>query len=119
MKNQSRHLSFAAPERKSILTLVIGAVLLIGVFLLASCRKTTDIPFNGDEPVSITDSASTMREAAALSVNTYYLSPTGNDNNPGTIDQPWFTLQKAWTVIAAGDLLYLRGANTLTPFSLT
>jgi len=115
MKNQSRHLSFASPEKKSLVTLVITASLLIGILFLAACRKTTDMPFAGDEPVSLTDSASTMKEAAALAVNTYYLSPSGNDNNPGTIDQPWFTLQKAWTVLAAGDLLYLRrGKYTYT-----
>ncbi len=119
MKNQSRHLSFASPEKKSLVTLVITASLLIGILFLAACRKTTDMPFAGDEPVSLTDSASTMKEAAALAVNTYYLSPSGNDNNPGTIDQPWFTLQKAWTVLAAGDLLYLRGGKytyTVQPY---
>ncbi|HOZ68266.1 MAG TPA: PKD domain-containing protein [Chitinophagaceae bacterium] len=119
MKNQSRHLSLAHPEKKSMLTLVTIATLLIGVFLMASCRKSTDMPFTGDEPVSNTDSVSVMREAAALAVNTYYLSPSGNDNNSGSIDQPWFTLQKAWTVLAAGDLLYLRGGKytyTVQPY---
>ena len=40
---------------------------------------------------------------------TFYLSPVGLDSNPGTINQPFFTLNKAWTVISAGDTLYLRG----------
>lgn len=114
MKNQSRHYHFASPERKSVIT----AVLLIAVLLLASCRKTTDIPFNADEPVSTADKT-TAREAAAMAVNTYYLSPAGNDNNPGTIDQPWFTLQKAWSVVAAGDLIYMRGGTytyTVQPY---
>lgn len=41
---------------------------------------------------------------------TYYISPTGNDaSGSGTIGNPWFTLNKAWTVVAAGDVIYLRG----------
>lgn len=40
---------------------------------------------------------------------TYYLAPTGSDSNSGTITSPWFTLNKAWTVVKAGDIVYLRG----------
>lgn len=39
----------------------------------------------------------------------YYLSPSGNDNNSGTISSPWKTLVKAWSIIAPGDTVYLRG----------
>lgn len=42
---------------------------------------------------------------------TYYLAPTGSDSNSGTITSPWFTLNKAWTVIKAGDIVYLRGGT--------
>ncbi len=42
---------------------------------------------------------------------TYYLSPEGSDSNPGTVTQPFFTLNKAWTVIVAGDTVYLRGGT--------
>ncbi|SHJ13190.1 Por secretion system C-terminal sorting domain-containing protein [Tangfeifania diversioriginum] len=49
----------------------------------------------------------TMANAA-----TYYLSPTGNDTSgDGSIGSPWFTLNKAWTVIKAGDTIYLRGGT--------
>lgn len=42
---------------------------------------------------------------------TYYLSPTGSDSNSGTIGSPWFSLNKLWTVIAAGDTAYMRGGT--------
>ena len=46
------------------------------------------------------------------SASTYYLAPTGNDiSGSGTIESPWFTLNKAWTVIQAGDTVYLRGGT--------
>jgi parallel beta-helix repeat protein len=39
---------------------------------------------------------------------TYYVSPSGNDSNPGTLDSPWRTLQKAADTLVAGDTVYVR-----------
>jgi uncharacterized repeat protein (TIGR02059 family) len=47
----------------------------------------------------------------SLSGSTYYISPDGKDSNPGTISQPFYSLSKAWTVVNAGDLVYLRGGT--------
>src|SRR5262245_41446909 len=41
----------------------------------------------------------------------FYVSPSGSDSNPGTISQPFATPQKALTVIASGDTIYLRGGT--------
>jgi hypothetical protein len=40
----------------------------------------------------------------------YYVSPNGDDDNVGTIDQPWKTIQYAVTaaVLQPGDTIYLR-----------
>ena len=46
-----------------------------------------------------------------LSGATYYIAPNGSDSNPGTLTQPFFTLNKAWTVVAAGDIIYMRGGT--------
>lgn len=52
---------------------------------------------------------------------TYYLSPTGSDNNPGTSDRPWKTFQKAASAVRAGDTVIVRdgtyagGATIETP----
>ena len=46
-----------------------------------------------------------------ISGATYYVSPAGNDSNPGSISQPFFTLNKAWSVVSAGDIVYMRGGN--------
>jgi parallel beta-helix repeat protein len=42
---------------------------------------------------------------------TYYVSPTGNDSNPGTLTQPFRTIQKGVNKLAAGDTLYIRGGT--------
>jgi uncharacterized repeat protein (TIGR02059 family) len=44
-----------------------------------------------------------------VSATNYYISPNGNDSNSGTIDSPFFTLNKAWSVVQAGDIIYVRG----------
>jgi hypothetical protein len=43
--------------------------------------------------------------------NKYYLSPSGNDNNLGTKDSPWFTLERAWEDILPGDTIYMRNGT--------
>jgi hypothetical protein len=40
---------------------------------------------------------------------TYYVATNGNDNNPGTITQPFATWQKGFDMAKAGDLVYIRG----------
>jgi parallel beta-helix repeat protein len=39
----------------------------------------------------------------------YYVSPSGNDHNPGTIDLPWRTLSKAADMAQPGTTVYVRG----------
>lgn len=41
----------------------------------------------------------------------YYVSPTGNDANPGTISLPWQTPFKAGTTALAGDTVIFRGGT--------
>ncbi|NQT26522.1 right-handed parallel beta-helix repeat-containing protein [candidate division KSB1 bacterium] len=38
----------------------------------------------------------------------YYLSPSGDNNNPGTIEAPWRTLQTAAGKMSPGDTLLIR-----------
>lgn len=42
---------------------------------------------------------------------TYYVAPNGSDGNNGSISQPYATLNKAWSVVNAGDIIYLRGGT--------
>jgi len=42
------------------------------------------------------------------SANTFYVSTTGADTNPGSQAQPWRTIQKAVDTIAAGDTIIVK-----------
>ncbi|MCF6271372.1 MAG: right-handed parallel beta-helix repeat-containing protein [Melioribacteraceae bacterium] len=39
----------------------------------------------------------------------YYVDPNGADSNPGTLTEPWHTIQKAANTLAPGDTVYVRG----------
>jgi hypothetical protein len=41
----------------------------------------------------------------------YYVATTGDDDNPGTIDLPWQTIQKAANTLVAGDTVYVRAGT--------
>lgn len=54
----------------------------------------------------------------ALSAATYYVSESGDNLNPGTLNQPWKTIQKAASTMVAGDTCYIRAGTyreTVTP----
>ena len=49
--------------------------------------------------------------AAQTQAATYYVATTGNNANPGTISQPFATLQKAHDIANPGDTIYMRGGT--------
>src|SRR5450759_2963509 len=54
---------------------------------------------------------SKLAQAQTTQSNTYYVSTTGSDTNPGTLSQPWKTIQKAVNTVVAGDTIYVRGGQ--------
>ena len=65
---------------------------------------------SGDPATSIQD-ATWQAGAVVISNSTYYVSPTGNDSNTGSITSPWATLTKAWGYVSPGDVIYMRGGT--------
>ncbi|HET9127151.1 MAG TPA: hypothetical protein VFN73_03655 [Propionibacteriaceae bacterium] len=59
-----------------------------------------------DTAMSLLNVLTATRTAGSAS---YYISPTGDDNNPGTIDRPFKTLLRAQAAASAGDVVYIRG----------
>ena len=49
--------------------------------------------------------------SAMASSNTYYVSTTGSDSNLGTLSSPFLTIQKASSVMVAGDTVLIRGGT--------
>ena len=55
--------------------------------------------------------AAGLTAGRAASAAEYYVAPTGNDSNPGTMDAPFATLQRGHDVAAAGDTVWIRGGT--------
>ena len=47
----------------------------------------------------------------AATNSSYYVSPGGSDSNPGTLSNPWKTIQKAVNSVSAGDTVYIRAGT--------
>jgi len=53
----------------------------------------------------------THREVTELGGVAYYVAPWGDDENPGTFEKPFRTIQKAVNVMKPGDTCYIRGGR--------
>ncbi|WP_206098684.1 right-handed parallel beta-helix repeat-containing protein [Paenibacillus silvae] len=84
------------------------SVLLFSSLLLTIV--TTSCSDQG-QPLSVTQpmTSDTMTaERASNHQMIYYISPQGNDKNPGTIQSPWKSIQYAADHAAPGSTIYLR-----------
>jgi len=76
--------------------------ILAAVIMMALITQLT-IPVFGLAPNGLIGTA----EAAS----TYYVSPSGNDSNPGTQASPFRTIQKGVNTAQAGDTVLVRGGT--------
>jgi len=63
---------------------------------------------------TLTQSITIYQLGAGSNIANYYVAPTtatpaGNDSNAGTIDAPFATLTKAYSLMTGGQLCYVRG----------
>lgn len=49
--------------------------------------------------------------ATVANAATYYVSPSGNDSNPGTLSAPFQTVNRGVSVLVSGDTLIVRGGT--------
>lgn len=90
---------------------------LLLILLFAACGSPKEPKI--DTP--LIDSAYIVPEAvvridAARGPQTFYISPTGNDNNAGTFASPKFQLKKLWP-LQAGDTVWCLGGSYLYTLS--
>jgi hypothetical protein len=106
MKNQVKILPrLVATPREKISSFIL---FILGITFMVSCQK--QMPDKIANEMANQTGDTTMVSAAAAGV-TYYIAPTGSDNNAGTITAPFKTLNKAWTLVAPGDIIYMRGGT--------
>jgi hypothetical protein len=114
LNNETRSFEKALKRGKltvSVLSIANVVTLVIATVFFLMNRNQTPIketPMNATDPTRI---------AQAIQAS-FYVSPTGNDNNPGTMEQPFRTIGRAQTAARAinnnmtGDIVvYLRGGT--------
>ncbi|MFL5304281.1 MAG: right-handed parallel beta-helix repeat-containing protein [Polyangia bacterium] len=62
-------------------------------------------------PISLAILCLGVSAAASVQAADYYVDTKGSDSNPGTMAQPFATLQKGVDVAVAGDTVYIRGGT--------
>ena len=66
---------------------------------------------NNPDTLLVTSNKSVTANFEAYLHFPIYVSPTGSDSNPGTIDQPFYSLAKAVSNAVAGDTITMRGGT--------
>ncbi len=103
----------------------IQLFLLIVVLLAAACQSEgtpTSLVSESETPTTLqltstpppTPSSAPMESPTVAQTPMqadYYVSPAGSDSNPGTIDRPWQTIQKAADTLMAGQTVAIRGGT--------
>jgi hypothetical protein len=62
-------------------------------------------------PVKQSGSNGCAKEILTPQGAVYYVAPSGKDSNPGTLSQPWQTIQKAANTLVAGETVYIRAGT--------
>jgi len=92
-------------------TAATGTVSASGLYsapakLPAPAIATITAVSQADPSVSATATVTLLAQAASGA--TYYVAPGGSDSNPGTLAEPWATIQHAADTAAAGDTVLAR-----------
>lgn len=99
----------------SKVTLTLAYPVYLGGVVTVSYIKPTTNPLQtpeGGQAGNITSQPVTNNSTQTQKI--YYVSPSGSDDSnvgDGTIADPWFTLNKAWSVAAPGITFYMRGGT--------
>ncbi len=82
--------------------------------VLGACRLTQtppEIPPPAFSPVAPTIPLTTELSSSSATGRTFYVSPNGDNNNPGTRQQPWATPGYASRQLTPGDTLVILGGR--------
>jgi len=88
-----------------LLILFLGSVLFFPASTVLAQTSVIYLPLVSTSPPTNSQSAD------------YFVSTSGNDNNPGTLAQPWRTIQKAADTLVAGKTVYILPGTYYEKFS--
>jgi hypothetical protein len=86
------------------------AFLAIALFL-GACVNPTITPIVTALPPTVTPTINPTVTALPIILSDHFVSPTGDDNNPGTEALPWRTIQKAVNLAQPSETIFVRGGT--------
>ena len=96
-------------RKRAMITVYVLPLVLIGLLLSYGA---------GSSGAQVAAPDLTARSPAGLlapQASVYYVATSGSDANPGTLTQPWRTIQKAAATLQAGDAVYIRAGTYRAP----
>ena len=116
--------AFVLPHGLEVKRLLLTAVLAVGLVLLvarAAAAAGDETAQSGAPPASSIGELGALRAGAArpkpppapppAPSGPLYVSPSGSDSNPGTLERPFRTLQKALDTVPAGQTVFVRAGT--------
>jgi len=88
--------------------MAVAGACVFGALGVTAPAHAAPVDRTQDSVLSVLGALKTVPPADAQA---YFISPAGNDSNPGTKDAPFKTLMKAQSAAAAGDVVYIRGGT--------
>ncbi len=92
-------------------------VAVVGVAIVASPTRLSEASLSitqdntGGTPAQFVDDPVGTPAPAQTTGNQYYVATNGNNGWPGTVSQPWRTIQYAAGRVVAGDVVWIRGGT--------
>lgn len=88
---------------------MVLALVFMSAFALTLLTASAIIGLTGPAAAQETAYTGNYELVGAAADQTFYVATDGDDMNPGTIDQPWRTIQHAAETLVAGDTVFIRG----------
>jgi len=82
---------------------------VLGILLV--CQFSVSLATETPYPNESSKYLNAVRTFLAADGGGYYVAANGNDAGPGTMEQPWGTLEKALAVVKPGETVYVRGGK--------
>lgn len=89
-------------KRKNTSVLLVFALLLLSTVIVLGFAASVVA-----EGTFYTDNGEVV--GSVISESVFYVAPDGDDADPGTLEQPWHTIQHAAETMVAGDTVFIRG----------
>jgi hypothetical protein len=92
-----------------LLTLILVAIICFNIFW--NNRIIANTPTLTNTPIVIPTTqptATTIPTQPIPRPTNYFVSPTGNDSDPGSLDKPWKTIQYTVDHVLPGDTIFIR-----------